>query len=224
VAPPLLRPATAHTEVPGLVFRLGCVTAAPHPRHQRPEALGILGIYAETYAELQGEPASAPLSLRVDGDAEPLARARELFPQVKEFFLEGDLLSDAGRAARLAREVGRLGIPWSCRSRPNVPPETLRLLRANGLRLLVAAYDSGSQRILSRSGAPVRLEAARDFTRTCRELGIRVHGTFQLGCFLILRRPPSSSHSPCLAPSTSPCRARRLCRCRNPCASPANWA
>jgi hopanoid biosynthesis associated radical SAM protein HpnJ len=122
---------------------------------------------------------------RTRGVANVLAEAalvRELFPQVKELFFDDDTFTDdRGRAAAIARGLGRLGLTWSCNAKANVPRETLKVLADNGLRLLLVGYESGSQQILVNIKKGLRVERARRFAADCRELGITVHGTFILG-------------------------------------------
>ena len=104
------------------------------------------------------------------------------FPQVKEIFFDDDTFTDAGpRAEAIARELGKLGVPWSCNAKANVPRETLKVLKDNGLRLLLVGYETGNQQILYNIKKGMRIDVARRFTRDCHELGITIHGTFILG-------------------------------------------
>jgi hopanoid biosynthesis associated radical SAM protein HpnJ len=113
---------------------------------------------------------------------EELIWARKAFPQVKEFFFDDDTLTDnLPRVEALAHEIGKLGIVWSCNAKANVPRDTLKVLKDNGLRLLVVGYESGNQKILHNIKKGMRVDWARRFTRDCHELGITVHGTFILG-------------------------------------------
>ncbi len=110
------------------------------------------------------------------------ALARELFPQMKELFFDDDTFTDdRGRAEAIARGLARLGITWSCNAKANVPRETLKVLRDNGLRLLLVGYESGNQQILINIKKGLRVDRARQFAADCRDLGITVHGTFILG-------------------------------------------
>jgi radical SAM superfamily enzyme YgiQ (UPF0313 family) len=114
--------------------------------------------------------------------AEEMALAQRLFPQVKEFFFDDDTFTDdLPRAAAIARELGKLGITWSVNAKANVPFTTLKVLKDNGLRLLLVGYESGNQQILNNIKKGVRLDVARRFTRDCKALGIAIHGTFILG-------------------------------------------
>ncbi len=111
-----------------------------------------------------------------------IARAKELFPQVKEFFFDDDTFTDdRPRAEAIARGLGKLGVTWSCNAKANVPYETLKILRDNGLRLLLVGYESGNQKILHNIKKGMRVEVARKFAEDCRKLGITIHGTFIVG-------------------------------------------
>lgn len=70
---------------------------------------------------------------------------------------------------------------WSCNAKANVPRETLEVLRANGLRLLLVGYESGNQQILHNIKKGMRTDVARRFTQDCHDLGIMIHGTFIMG-------------------------------------------
>ncbi len=114
--------------------------------------------------------------------AEEIRLAKSYFPQVREFFFDDDTFTDnLPRAEAIARELGKLGVPWSCNAKANVPRETLKVLRDNGLRLLLVGYESGNQQILHNIKKGMRIEVAKQFTRDCHELGIKIHGTFILG-------------------------------------------
>ncbi len=104
------------------------------------------------------------------------------FPQVKEIFFDDDTLTDDhARVEALARELGKLGVVWSCNAKANVPRKTLEVLKANGLRLLLVGYESGNQKILHNIKKGLLVDVARRFSKDCHELGIVVHGTFILG-------------------------------------------
>jgi radical SAM superfamily enzyme YgiQ (UPF0313 family) len=111
-----------------------------------------------------------------------IERATRLFPQVKEYFFDDDTFTDdLPRAEAIAARLGRLGVTWSCNAKANVPEATLRVLRDNGLRLLLVGYESGNQDILNNVRKGIRLDVARRFTREAKRLGIRIHGTFVMG-------------------------------------------
>ncbi len=113
---------------------------------------------------------------------EEMRRARDMFPQVKEYFFDDDTFTDDGpRAEVIARGLGKLGLTWSCNAKAIVPYETLKILKANGLRLLLVGYETGSQKILNNIRKGTRVDVARRFTEDCRKLGIVIHGTFILG-------------------------------------------
>lgn len=114
--------------------------------------------------------------------AEEIALAQRYFPQVKEYFFDDDTFTDdRPRAEEIARRLGKLGVTWSCNAKANVPYETLKLMRDNGLRLLLVGYETGSQQILHNIKKGMRIEFARRFSEDCHKLGITIHGTFIIG-------------------------------------------
>ncbi len=118
----------------------------------------------------------------VEHVAEEVKLAQKLFPQMRELFFDDDTFTDnLPRAEAIARELGKLGVTWSCNAKANVPRATLKVLRDNGLRLLLVGYESGNQQILHNIKKGMRIEVAKQFTRDCHDLGIKIHGTFILG-------------------------------------------
>jgi radical SAM superfamily enzyme YgiQ (UPF0313 family) len=117
-----------------------------------------------------------------DSVAEEMARAKKLFPQVREFFFDDDTFTDdLPRTEEIARRLGKLGLTWACNAKANVPRKTLEILKDNGLRLLLVGYESGNQQILNNIKKGIRLDIAREFSRNAKDLGITIHGTFILG-------------------------------------------
>jgi len=103
-------------------------------------------------------------------------------PQVREIFFDDDTFTDLlPRAEEIARGLGKLGVTWSCNAKANVPYDTLKIMRDNGLRLLLVGYESGNQKILHNIKKGMRVDVAKRFAKDCRELGIVTHGTFILG-------------------------------------------
>ena len=111
-----------------------------------------------------------------------MAGVRDMFPEVKEVFFDDDTLTDdRRRVEEIARGMGKLGLTWSCNAKANVPYETLKIMKDNGLRLLLVGYESGNQQILINIKKGIRVDRARQFTKDCRDLGITIHGTFIVG-------------------------------------------
>ena len=114
--------------------------------------------------------------------AEEVARIQREMPQVKEIFFDDDTFTDdLPRAEATAKLLGKLGVTWSCNAKANVPYETLKVMRDNGLRLLLVGFESGSQRILLNIKKGMHVDFARRFMKDCHKLGITVHGTFIVG-------------------------------------------
>jgi hopanoid biosynthesis associated radical SAM protein HpnJ len=111
-----------------------------------------------------------------------VAWIKKNMPQVREIFFDDDTFTDLRpRAEEIARGLGKLGVTWSCNAKANVPYETLKIMRDNGLRLLLVGYETGSDEILKNIKKGMRTDVARRFTKDCRDLGITIHGTFILG-------------------------------------------
>ena len=118
----------------------------------------------------------------VQSVVDEIALAESYFPQVKEFFFDDDTFTDnLPRAEEIARGLGKLGVTWSCNAKANVPGETLKVLRENGLRLFLVGYESGNQKILHNIKKGLRIDVARRFAADCHKLGIVIHGTFIVG-------------------------------------------
>src|SRR3978361_1077462 len=101
------------------------------------------------------------------------------FPQMKELMFDDHTFTDdRPRTEAIAKELGKLGVTWSCNAKANVPRDTLKVLKDNGLRLLLVGYESGNQQILYKIKKGMRIEVARKFTQDCHDLGIKIHGTF----------------------------------------------
>jgi hopanoid biosynthesis associated radical SAM protein HpnJ len=108
--------------------------------------------------------------------------AKEKFPQVKEFMFDDDTFTDdLPRAEAIAKELGKMGVTWSCNAKANVPFKTLKVLKENGLRLLLVGYETGNQQILYNIKKGMRIDVAKQFTKDCHTLGIKIHGTFIVG-------------------------------------------
>jgi hopanoid biosynthesis associated radical SAM protein HpnJ len=111
-----------------------------------------------------------------------IRHAKEMFPQVKEFMFDDDTFTDdLPRAEAIAIELGKMGITWSCNAKANVPYKTLKILKENGLRLLLVGYETGNQQILYNIKKGMRIDVAKQFTKDCHKLGVKIHGTFIVG-------------------------------------------
>ena len=112
------------------------------------------------------------------------------FPQMKEFFFDDDTFTDdLPRAEAIAKELGKLGVTWSCNAKANVPRKTAEeVMKDNGLRLLLVGYESGNQQILHNIKKGMRIEVAEQFTKDCHELGIRSTAPSSWACRARRRR------------------------------------
>ncbi|MGH8138465.1 MAG: hopanoid biosynthesis associated radical SAM protein HpnJ [Steroidobacteraceae bacterium] len=124
---------------------------------------------------------------RVRSAANVLAEVKwikENMAEVKEIMFDDDTFTDSANLPRveaIARGMSELGMTWSCNAKANVPYDTLKVMKDNGLRLLLVGYESGDDQILRNIKKGLRTDIARRFTSDCHKLGILIHGTFILG-------------------------------------------
>jgi hopanoid biosynthesis associated radical SAM protein HpnJ len=117
-----------------------------------------------------------------DDVAREMARAKEYWPNVKEFFFDDDTFNiQKARTIELCSKLKPLGLTWSCTSRVTTDFETLKAMKDAGCRLLIVGYESGDQQILKNIKKGATIERARQFTKDCHKLGLVVHGDFIMG-------------------------------------------
>jgi hopanoid biosynthesis associated radical SAM protein HpnJ len=117
-----------------------------------------------------------------DAVAREMAKAKEYWPFVKEFFFDDDTFNlQKARTIELCRKLKPLGITWSCTSRVTTDHETLKAMREAGCRLMIVGYESGDQQILKNIKKGATVERARQFTKDSKKLGLKIHGDFILG-------------------------------------------
>ncbi len=117
-----------------------------------------------------------------DDVAREMAKAKEYWPGVKEFFFDDDTFNiQKARTVELCSKLKPLKLTWSCTSRVTTDYETLKAMKDAGCRLLIVGYESGDQQILKNIKKGATIERARQFTKDCHKLGLVVHGDFILG-------------------------------------------
>ena len=117
-----------------------------------------------------------------DAVAREMAKAKEYWPWVKEFFFDDDTFNiQKARTIELCGKLKPLGLTWSCTSRVTTDYETLKAMKEAGCRLLIVGYESGDPQILKNIKKGATVERARQFTKDCKKLGLVIHGDFILG-------------------------------------------
>jgi hopanoid biosynthesis associated radical SAM protein HpnJ len=117
-----------------------------------------------------------------DAVAREMARAKEYWPYVKEYFFDDDTFNiQKGRTIELCEKLKPLKMTWSCTSRVTTDYETLKSMRDAGCRLLIVGFESGDPQILKNIKKGATVERARQFTKDCHNLGLKIHGDFILG-------------------------------------------
>jgi hopanoid biosynthesis associated radical SAM protein HpnJ len=114
--------------------------------------------------------------------AAEMAKAKEYWPYVKEFFFDDDTFNiQKARTIELCSKLKPLNLTWSCTSRVTTDYETLKAQKEAGCRLLIVGYESGDAQILKNIKKGATVERAREFTKDCHKLGLIVHGDFIIG-------------------------------------------
>src|SRR5438270_9733316 len=117
-----------------------------------------------------------------DAVAHEMAKAKEYWPNVKEFFFDDDTFNiQKARTVELCEKLKPLKLTWSCTSRVTTSYETLKAMRDAGCRLLIVGYESGDAQILKNIKKGATVESARDLPSDCNKLGLVIHGDFILG-------------------------------------------
>ena len=117
-----------------------------------------------------------------DDVAAEMAKAKQMWPEVKEFFFDDDTFNiQKARTIELCAKLKPLGLTWSCTSRVTTDYETLKAMKEAGCRLLIVGYESGDQQILKNIKKGATVERARQFTKDCHKLGLVIHGDFIMG-------------------------------------------
>ncbi|MCU1295748.1 MAG: radical domain protein [Acidobacteriaceae bacterium] len=117
-----------------------------------------------------------------DDVAREMAKAKEYWPNVREFFFDDDTFNiQQARTIELCAKLKPLNLTWSCTSRVTTNYETLKAMKEAGCRLLIVGYESGDPQILKNIKKGATVERARQFTKDCHKLGLVIHGDFILG-------------------------------------------
>jgi hopanoid biosynthesis associated radical SAM protein HpnJ len=117
-----------------------------------------------------------------DDVAAEMAKVKEYWPEVKEFFFDDDTFNiQKARTIELCAKLKPLKLTWSCTSRVTTDFETLKAMKEAGCRLLIVGYESGDQQILKNIKKGATVERARQFTKDCHKLGLVIHGDFIMG-------------------------------------------
>jgi hopanoid biosynthesis associated radical SAM protein HpnJ len=121
-----------------------------------------------------------------DHVAAEVRKALDYWPQIREIFFDDDTLTDdiphvEGIARRIGPWLAERRMTWSCNAKGNVPFETLRVLKENGLRVVTVGFESGNQQILNNIRKGMKVTRYRQFAEDCHKLGVKMHGCFIIG-------------------------------------------
>jgi hopanoid biosynthesis associated radical SAM protein HpnJ len=109
-------------------------------------------------------------------------QALHYFPQAKEFFFDDDTFNiRKDRVIDVCSKLKPLNFRWSCTARVNSDYQTVKAMADAGARLFIVGYESGDAQILKNIKKGATVEQAREFTKNCKKVGIRIHGDFIIG-------------------------------------------
>ena len=115
---------------------------------------------------------------------EELEYIKENMPEIKEIFIEDDTFTtDKERVMKICDMIieKKLNIVWSANVRVDVPYEVLEKMKQAGCRILITGYESGNQEILNKIKKGITLQMSEEFTKNCKQLGIKIFGCFMIG-------------------------------------------
>ncbi len=116
--------------------------------------------------------------------AAEFAYVTQEMPSVREIGIEDDLFTGSRKRLKetcelLIKQNNRIGF-W-CDTRVDLDYESMRLLKAAGCRLLIAGFESASQKVLDTIGKGSQVGQAYDFMANARKADLLVHGCFVVG-------------------------------------------
>ncbi|MBM7558081.1 B12-binding domain-containing radical SAM protein [Halanaerobacter jeridensis] len=108
-------------------------------------------------------------------------------PEIKSIGIEDDTFTfDKKRVKKVCdllidKEINK-EVDWWVNARVNtLDLETMKLMKKAGCRLLIAGFESGSQKVLNGMNKGINLKDSREFTKNAKQAGLLVHGCFMVG-------------------------------------------
>jgi hopanoid biosynthesis associated radical SAM protein HpnJ len=107
---------------------------------------------------------------------------KDNFPGLQEIFFDDDTFNyKKERTIELCKELGKVGVTWSCTSRVTTDYDTLSAMKDAGGRLMIVGYESGDPQILKNIKKGANVDMARRFTANAHKLGMKIHADFIVG-------------------------------------------
>lgn len=105
-------------------------------------------------------------------------------PKIREIFIEDDTFTLNKCLVRdFCKELKQrnIEITWSCNARATLDYSTMKAMKDAGCRLLIAGYESGSEKILKNIKKGVTKDEIRKFNAEAKKAKLLVHGDFIIG-------------------------------------------
>ena len=110
----------------------------------------------------------------------------ENFPELKSIGFEDDTFTaDLKRTREICELMIQKGLNkkfnWWVNARVTLDYETMKLMKQAGCRLLIAGFESGSQRVLNDMHKGIKLEWSKEYVKNANKAGLLIHGCFMVG-------------------------------------------
>jgi radical SAM superfamily enzyme YgiQ (UPF0313 family) len=108
------------------------------------------------------------------------------FPDVKEVVIEDDTFTvDKKRVSEICELLieKRLHkkLRWLCNARVDLDPETMKIMKKAGCRLIIPGIESGNQRILDNIRKGTKTGQFAAYVKNARKAGLLVHACYMVG-------------------------------------------
>lgn len=97
------------------------------------------------------------------------------------YFDDDNITINREHITKLSKEMGKLGISWSCMGDAAVEPSIIRIMAENGCRAYKFGVESGDEKVLKRIGKNIALKDVEKTVSACKQYNIKTHATFMIG-------------------------------------------
>jgi anaerobic magnesium-protoporphyrin IX monomethyl ester cyclase len=119
----------------------------------------------------------------VDNVVEEFQWIQKHLPGVHVFIEDDTLTVNQKRCIELAEALIRVNnkVQFTANSRADVDLQTLKALKAAGLRMVCTGFESADDGILANVQKRLKSDQAREFMKNAKKSGVMVHGCFMVG-------------------------------------------
>jgi len=108
------------------------------------------------------------------------------FPDIKEIVIEDDTFTASKERVReiclmLIEKKLNKRLRWLCNARVNLDPETMKLMKKAGCRLIIPGIESTNQQILNNIRKGTTVSQIKDYILNANKSGLLVHACYMFG-------------------------------------------